>query len=149
MKYNGMELEEVKEPQVFDGPTEMLAWGTGHPTRRLIVAILPGGIAVDTDRNWLSHCAYIPKKAAPRRATNRELSKWLVQGNGEMTFKSKSERDIDHLVFASHCYEEEYADEECDKALKRNDDGSWIVVRKWEDADWHEPTADYLGLEDK
>ena len=24
-----------------------------------------------------------------------------------------------------------------------------IKVRKWDDSDWHEPTADYLGLEAK
>lgn len=154
MIYNGNRIIEITErPQDFT-PHLMLCWEKDpiHPLEEYVIAIVKRSddILFITDHSVWTHGAEIPsKKPESRRVTNRELSKWLVQGNGEMTFKSKSERDIDHLVFASHCYEEEYADEECDKALKRNDDGSWIVVRKWDDTDWHEPTAAYMGLEDK
>lgn len=139
MKYNGMELEEVKEPQVFDGPTEMLAWGTGHPTRRLIVAILPGGIAVDTDRNWLSHCAYVPEAPESRRATYRELSRWLAQGNGEYT------RGIEVSGKGPYAKTSIYYD----ASLSNSPVDDVVRVRKWDDDNWNEPTADYLGLEDK
>lgn len=156
MQYNGIELKEITEPQVFNPPKKMVVWDNDENKKECIVAaILPGVAYPVTTIDELgrlhgnySRCADIPEEPKHRWATNRELSKWLVQGNGEMTFKSKSESDIDHLVFASHCYEEEYADEECDKALKRNDDGSWIVVRKWEDTEWHEPDVQYMGIED-
>ena len=137
MTYNGMELEEVKEPQVFDEPREMLAWGSGHPTRRFIVAILPGGTAVDIDRNWLSHCAFVPEKAAPRRATNRELSKWLAQGNGEWCLTNGTGQIGASTNYGYSTYEEN----------KNVIDG--VLVRKWDDADWNEPTLKYLELEDK
>jgi len=159
MQYNGIELKKITEPQVFDPPKKMVVWDNDANKKECIVAaILTGvGFPVTTideygrlENNYL-YCAEIPEepnpKPEPRMVTNRELAKWLIKGNGEMTFKSKSESDIDHLVFSSHLYEEELADEECDKALKRADDGSWIVVRKWDDTEWHEPTADYLGLE--
>ena len=152
-----MEIKEITEPQIFNPPKEMFVWDfhKSDATRQYVAAILPGvSFPVTTVREnkrgaCFIHCAEIPEEPKPRRATNRELAKWLAQVNGEMTFKSKSESDIDHVVYTSHCYEEEYADEECDKALKRDDDGSWIVVRKWDDTEWHEPTADYMGLEDK
>ena len=134
MKYNGMELEEVKEPQVFDAPREMLAWGSGYPTKRMIVAILPGGTAVDIDRNWLSHCAYIPEKAAMRRVTNRELSRWCAEGKGQI-----------HYVAAANAHSFYSYQHEADEAYVTAD----IKVRKWDDADWNEPTADYLELEGK
>lgn len=156
MKYNNIELKEVTEPQIFNPPKKMLVWNSimDYAMESLVVAIVErsdGLCTICHDCNIYPHSAEIPEesnpKPKPRMVTNRELSKWLVQGNGEMTFKSKSESEIDHLVFSSHLYEEEFADEECDKALKRNDDGSWVVVRKWEDTEWHDPTADYLGLE--
>lgn len=134
MTYNGMELEEVKEPQVFDAPKEMLAWGTGHPTKRMIVAILPGGTAVDIDRNWLSHCAYVPERPAPRRATNRELSRWCAEGKGQI-----------HYVGAANAHSFYSYQHEADEAYVTAD----VKVRKWDDDGWHEPTLEYLGLEDK
>lgn len=159
MKYNGIDLVEVTEPQVFNPPKKMLVWdGSDNVLEKDVLCIVKtknGDIRAITENYTFvglcayMHCAEIPEeseKPKSRRATNRELAKWLAKCNGEMTFKSKSE--IDHLVYSSHCYEEEYADEECDKALKRDDDGSWIVVRKWGDKEWHEPTAEYLGLEE-
>lgn len=137
--YDGMKLEEVTEPQVFDAPREMLAWNSVHPTKRMIVAILPGGTAVDIDRNWLSHCAYVPEKAAPRRATHRELSRWLAQGNGEYT-RGIEVSGKGPYTKTSIYYDASLSNSPVDDAAK---------VRKWDDADWHEPTADYLGLEDK
>lgn len=135
MIYNGMELNEVKEPQVFDEPKVMLAWGSGHPTRRTIVAILPGGTAVDIDRNWLPHCAYIPEVPKSQRATNRELARWLAQGNGQVHCADVCGAHA-HTFF-SYQYEDD------DAKVTPN-----YKVRKWGDADWHEPTLKYLGLEE-
>ena len=158
MQYNGIELKEITEPQIFDPPKKMCVWSEEfkEPKIEFIAAIFPQSsllprrvvsVTKDFYMSLFQHCAEIPEEPKLRKATYRELAKWLVQGNGEMTFKSKSESDIDHIVFSSHHYEEEFADEECAKALKRADDGSWIVVRKWEDTEWHEPTAEYMGIE--
>ena len=153
MQYNGHELKAITEPQIFDPPKKMLVWDDGYLDcyEKEVSAITEHGTFVclrDKDAKVYDHCAEIPDDPKPRMATNRELAKWLAQGNGEMTFKSKSESDIDNIACPSHCYEEEYADEECDKALKRAEDGLWIVVRKWDDTEWHEPTVDYMGLEE-
>lgn len=137
MAYHGMKLEEVKEPQVFDAPKEMLAWHTGHPTRRTIVAILPGGTAVDIDRNWLPHCAYIPEVPKSQRATHRELARWLAQGSGQLAVNPEVE--MVRNIMTHHQYP---------KSRDNDPVPDFYMVRKWDDADRHEPTLKYLGLEE-
>ena len=74
----------------------------------------------------------LPYPPKPRRATNRELARWLAQGNGELLVGNRI-RD----------YGFEYEIHECDfPALE-----TW-KVRKWEDTEWHEPDVDYMGLEE-
>lgn len=34
------------------------------------------------------------------------------------------------------------------KAAENNEVSESIVVRKWNDAGWHEPTVDYMGIKD-
>ena len=89
INYNGMALEEVTTPQIFDPPK-------------------------------------------PRRATNRELARWLAQGDGEWINVKDTWTSSDYL------YEYEKYDEPLIKDIR---------VRKWSDTEWHEPTADYLGIE--
>ena len=79
-----------------------------------------------------SHCAEIPEESKPRRATNKELAKWLVQGNGGKTEGG--------WVYHGHAYPSEKANIEVHDTVK---------VRKWDDTEWHEPTVDYMGIEDK
>lgn len=82
---------------------------------------------------WLDDLEYriMPEE---KPITNRELSKWLAQGNGEYY-----EYDCDG--WESHrCIEYQY---EQDNIPVAN-----IMVRKWEDTEWHTPTRDYMGLED-
>ncbi len=139
MNYNGIELKEFTSdrPVVFDPPRKMLVWNIvdREPCERTIVAYLPGRsmqYAVGMSDAY-SYCAEIPEEPKPRRATNRELAKWLAQGNGEKTL---TENDTDNT--AHYEYESEEADEEVPDIF---------VVRKWDDEEWHEPTADYMGLE--
>lgn len=132
IKYNGQYAEIVTTPQVFEKPKEMLAWNGNLPTRRMIVAILPNGTAIDTDKNWLRQCAFIPEKPAPRRATTRELSKWLAQGNGEVM-------DINGVVDTVWVYPHIWSKESVRDCVK---------VRKWDDTEWHEPNVEYMGLEE-
>lgn len=144
INYNGMELEEVTEPQIFDPPKRMLVWDNSANIKiGIVAAILPGvGFPVTTiDEDGIIqafylHCAEIHDPPKPRRATNRELSRWLAQGNGEY-----KEIITDHECCMTYFY---YSDRGRDVELPKG-----IKVRKWDDTEWHEPTVDYLFGGDK
>lgn len=137
MTYKGIELKEFEseKPVLFDPPKLMLVWNDGddEPSKDNVFAFIPNRCypVIGTDDN-LDRCAEIPEVMC-RRATNRELAKWLVQGNGQYK-KSGGE-----MLWTEHPYNIEYDDEEC---------SNLILVRKWGDKEWHEPTREYLGLED-
>lgn len=138
IKYNGMELEEVTTPQIFDPPKEMLVideYGD-KPIKKKVAAILATGYChnvVATDETFWQSCFGIPDSPKPRRATNRELSRWLAQGNGECL---GSQDDADTAWNYPH---------ECSNTYVREG----AKVRKWEYTEWHEPTVDYLFGGDK
>ena len=67
----------------------------------------------------------------PRRATNRELAKWIARGNGEV-------KDIIDVVLSFCSYP---------TGLENTEVRNGIKTRKWDDTEWHEPTVDYIGLE--
>lgn len=76
-----------------------------------------------------------PKKSKP--ITNRELSKWLAQGNGEYYWYD------DEDGFVSECGTElQYPQENANDKVVR------VKIRKWEDTDWHVPSRKYIGLEE-
>lgn len=141
MRYNGIELKEITEPQVFIPPKEMLVWDDedDHPEEHIVIAILPiehYPVSTIDEEGYRSlifkHCAEIPEAPKPRRATNRELAKWLAHGNGELNVNGCSS------IYQDCSYDIGKENEIADEFLR---------VRKWDDTDWHEPTADYLGLE--
>lgn len=141
-KINFDELKEITEPQIFDPPRKLLVWsyryGEPENVREAdVVAILPslpyhanilcaGSIGI----TWATHCAEIPKEKEPRKATFRELAKWLAQGNGEIRVGEY----VRHYFFEIKHYEDDVPSFE-----------TW-KVRKWDDKEWHEPTIDYLGI---
>jgi hypothetical protein len=135
--YNGMEkLEEITETKVFDEPHDMFVWNNSDnvPTRRSVCAIIPyrhAGSVITTNGAY-EHCAEIPEKPAPRMATNRELARWLAQGNGEVI-------DSTHYINTYHEYF---------RCLDKDEVHKTIQVRKWDDTEWHEPTVDYMGIAD-
>ena len=140
MKKGNIELQPITEAQVFDPPKRMYCWNAlnGHPVKAYVVAILPKSsgvtsnvICTPTYCNY-EYCAEIPEAPNPRRATNRELSKWLAHGNGECL---GSRGDADTAWY----YPCECSDVEVRDGAK---------VRKWCDKDWHEPTAEYLGIKE-
>lgn len=144
MKYKGIELVEITKPQVFDPPKKMLVWGENNREARIdyIYAIGPSSMdlpvrAISDDgsigTNCYKYCAEIPKT---RRATHREVSKWLAQGNGEVT-----EGDTDNFPFckSSLYYDSEKSDKPCRYTIR---------IRKWDDNEWHEPTIDYMGIKE-
>ena len=142
--YNGMELEEFTsdKPVIFDPPKKMLVTDdydckycrvteiiVYDPRRTVCKAI---GIH---NQSW-KYCFLFPDPPKSRRATNRELSRWLAQGNGEY-----KEIITDHECCMTYFY---YSDRGRDAELSKG-----IKVRKWSDTEWHEPTVDYLGIDDK
>lgn len=137
MKYKGIELKEFesKEPLLFDPPKRMLVWydDDSEPLEDNVFAFIPNRCypVIGTDDN-LDHCAEIPEVLC-RRATNRELAKWLVLGNGQ--YKVSGGR-----IWTEHHYDIGQDDDAC---------SNFILVRKWDDMEWHKPTREYLGLEDK
>lgn len=139
MKYNGIEFTEFKsdKPVAFNPPKQMLVWNFGsEPVKSdvCVYAYLPDHAwpVKCSDMSW-RHCAEIPDAPKPRRATNRELARWLAQGNG--LYKNRHVRGQSYSDIGSN---EFTLDDECSTNL---------LIRKWEDNEWHEPTVDYMGLE--
>lgn len=132
MECNGIKLTEVTETQIVDPPKKMLVWDY-EPENLLkadVLAIVNGrdsGFPVITKTGTYRHCAEIPEA---HLVTNRELSKWLAKGRGECR---------NQIGAVSNLYI--YVDLETDMAVP-----SYIRVRKWDDADWHEPTV-YMYIE--
>ena len=137
MKYKGIELKEYKsdKPISFDPPRKMLVWDEimDTPLEAKVYSYMPAWrYPVGTSTQTFCHCAEIPEEPKPRRATNLELMKWLAQGNGYCTNALNSE------VGATYEFYADIADKPCSESFH---------IRKWEDKEWHEPTADYMGLE--
>ncbi len=145
MKYNGIELKEFTSGKsvVFNPPRKMLVWdGVDlQPKERDVMGYFPARrcLRVISTEYSYQFCAEIPEPPKSRRATNRELAKWLAQGNGEK--KRLDEDEKEGVVFASIEFTYELGDtdrpvDEC------------YFIRRWDDEKWHEPTADYMGLEE-
>ena len=137
MKYKGIELNEFtsEKPVIFDQPKRMLVWDYDDetPTEVEVLAFIPNRYhKVIEQMSVYIHCAEIPE-AMCRRATNRELAKWISHGNGQIHFSGGIR------IWIEHFYDIGHDDDVCSKN---------IDVRKWGDKEWHEPTREYLGLED-
>ena len=73
-------------------------------------------------------------------ATHRDLAQWCAQGKGEWTHLPS----YSGVVYATYKYDESLAD--C--CIAENPKTSQlVVVRRWEDMDWHTPTKKYLREE--
>lgn len=139
VKYKNMTLEIITEPQIFDPPRKCVVWDDDSlsPCEQDVIAIFPDSAklklkVMDSNLYRYQHCALLPEKPAPRRATRRELSKWLAQGNGEMKLGRSNEPTTDMWRYPEN---------------KENEDvGEGVVVRKWDDTEWHSPTIDYMGI---
>ena len=136
MKYKGIELKEFEseKPVLFDTPKLMLVWNDGdeEPSEGNVFAFIPKtNFPVIGYYYSFFHCAEIPEVMC-RRATNRELAKWLVLGNGQYQVRGGR-------IWTEHHYDIGQDDDACP---------NFINVRKWGDKEWHEPTREYLGLED-
>lgn len=142
MKRKGIELKEITTPQVFDPPKPMFVWDNDVKcdvlpvqTVYAVIRTVSGTTQVvgAGSLRW-AHCAEIPEEPKPRRATNRELSKWISQ-YGEWTYEYDDAKTVYH----------EFSYKEPDR---ENLVVEKIYIRRWDDTDWHEPTVDYMGIED-
>lgn len=97
-----------------------------------------------TNINWeMMELRVKPEETKPesKPVTNRELAKWLSQGNGEMCYYNY-ESCTKSCSFTQHNYNHKTENEPCKIS-------EWEVrVRRWEDTEWHLPTREYMGLED-
>lgn len=140
MTYNGIELNEFKSDTtiVFDPPKRMLVCDRnerlGDRDIETVYAYIPAAVyPVKTGSGSFYRCAELPKEAMPRRATNVELARWLLQCNGQCAGKDAT------TVLSHYDYDKGHDHLECP---------GYIEVRKWDDTEWHEPTAEYMGLDD-
>lgn len=141
MIYNDKVLVPITTADVQGLPKKMLVWNSNcnHAEERTVIALVKDEVGViyaiaqitPTERRsgvavW-QYCAEIPKV---RIATYSELSQWLAKGNGEVRHNG--------IVYAHWNYD--YRD--ANNIVK-----SQILVKKFEDTEWHEPTVDYLGIQ--
>ena len=133
MEYKGIELKEVTKPQIFDPPKKMLVWGRYERIAELDVYAIVGrkDFPVICENSTWRHCAEIPEVPESELVTYRELARWLAKGNGEV----KNANTI--------CPNWNYYDDQENKPVKDS-----LLVRKWDDTEWHKPTREYLGLDD-
>ena len=133
MKYKGIELKEVTEPQIFNPPKKMLVWGRYESITELDVYAITSrkDFPVICENSTWQHCAEIPKVPESELVTYRELAKWLAEGYGEVMWAN--------TVLSNWNYSTDEENKVLDESLS---------VRKWYDTEWHKPTREYLGLED-
>lgn len=134
MTYKGIELKEVTEPQLFNPPKMMLVWDNYANIVELDVYAIVSRkeFPVICENSTWRHCAEIPEVPESERVTYRELARWLAKGNGEV-------KNADTI-----CPNWNYYDDEENKPVEDS-----FLVREWDDTEWHKPTREYLGLEDK
>lgn len=142
IKYNGMELEEqiYSEPTIINDSREAIVWNDyANKDRVIVLSYDPRSdypVRSNNDRIW-KHFAFIPEKPAPRRATNRELAKWLAQGNGEFTQGVEDSRGGGPFTKTSLYYSADLSNEFVTDEVR---------VRKWDDTEWHTPDVEYMGI---
>ena len=135
MKYKGIELKEITEPQIFDPPKKMLVWEWERyeSIKELDVYAIVSrkDFPVICENSTWRHCAEIPAVTESELVTYRELAHWLAKGNSEV----KNANTI--------CPNWNYWDDQENCIVKNS-----LSVRKWDETEWHKPTREYLGLED-
>lgn len=153
MKYKGKELKEANgaDYPLGNPPKKMLVW-TGNsikPIERDVLGfyrglwLTPSVMGV----NQYAYAAEIPAEEETL-LTNRELAKWLAQGNGQVCFDDKTKnfgKDTDGNRFKAMCSAIDWTYFGADDFFVTD-----VLVRKWDDTEWHKPTREYaFGEEDK
>lgn len=133
MRYKGIELKEITEPQIFDPPKKMFVWGRYKAITELDVYAIVNrkDFPVICENSTWRHCAEIPEVIKLELITYRELSRWIAEGNGEVKYSNTVLTNWNYSV---------------------NDENKFVSenfsVRRWGDTEWHKPTREYFELED-
>jgi hypothetical protein len=86
---------------------------------------------------WLDTCEYRVKPEAEhhampertkRRMTNRELARWIAQGNGQA-----KDINVPVVTLRGLVYDEADDDKPCP---------SYLAIRGWDETEWHEPEVE-------
>lgn len=86
---------------------------------------------------WLDDHEYRIMQEGDNHVSHRELARWLAQGRGEWRwYKVGNVTPFAQVTF-------NYSVEDSSFSVK-----GLVLVRKWEDSEWHEPTREYMGLEE-
>lgn len=147
--YNGMDLEEqlYSEPTIINDSREAIVWNDyANKDRVIVLSYDPRSkypVRSNNDRFW-KHFAFIPEKPAPSMATNRELAKWLAQGNGEVLSLMPTTNGHSREVVTTDWY---YFSGDDSKTVDYGFEGQRCKgVRKWDDEEWHTPDVEYMGI---
>lgn len=84
---------------------------------------------IEVAPNFHYHIYRLKPEDKGTRLTNRELSRWLAQGNGELT------REDWNGILPLHT--------SCTKKTENEPVDDCWRIRKWDDTVWHEPTKEY------
>ena len=140
MKYNGIELEPITKPQIFDPPKEMLVWDSkdDSPIVRRVWGIAPKEVHHTYPVRCVNpmgyqYCAEIPQHK-PKRATYSQLVEWLAKGNG--VWKSIEAGYLSDSL----CPHENILEKEVDDNTR---------IRPFGTTEWLEPTLENMGMENK
>ena len=136
MKYKGIELNEFEseKPVLFDPPKRMLMWNDGDDEafEANVYAFIPKtNFPVIGSYYNFDHCAEIPDTGS-ELSTVIQVAEWASKGYG--------------LMKRAGCITNYVSFSEDDEHSQVSD---VTLVRKWGDKEWHKPTREYLGLEDK
>lgn len=139
MKYNGIELTPITEPQIFDPPKEMLVWCFDNhcetARKDMVCAItIRESLPIIGLNDSYNFCAEIPQQQS-NRATNIQFTEWLAKGNGVWRRKNN-----DSSIYINSSFFEELEEEEVE---------DFILIRPFGTKEWLEPTLENMGMEEK
>lgn len=101
------------------------------------IQVLQDNIWIDWyNPQWEASRSYRIKPEEENPVTNRELARWLAQGRGECRLCSMG----DVSPYAQMAFR--YCDKDGFLPVK-----GIVLVRKWDDKEWHKPTREYMGLD--
>lgn len=142
MKYKGVELKDIADtPQLINPPREMLVWDddSASASRMTVLAIVKASaddcrVICEYSKGRFAHCAEIPE-ASETLATNRQLSQWLAQGNGQVTPSLNPKA----AVYTEFAYFKQKDDDPVEDGVR---------IRKLYDNEWRKPTLEYMGIKE-
>lgn len=144
INYYGIELEELNPDKTipFNPPIKCVGWNNKDVMVEFELSCALSkeiwhhrfiGKNENNDPVAFRFCALLPEKPKPRRATWKELAYWLIDGKGLVLDENRGKIDTG-VIFSKEDLDAEVSD--------------YLKVMLRDDADWHEPDVQYMGIED-